>query len=63
MLKIKKKGFELKKITEINNFIGKTNLKIEEFIRQKRNLELDFTLEELEAEIKSTEKKNKTKDY
>lgn len=63
ILKTNKKGVELKRINEINNFIGKTNLKIEEFISQKRRLELDFSIEELKEAIKSTEKKNNTNDY
>jgi integrase/recombinase XerD len=63
MLKTNRKGVELKKIIEINNFIGKTNLKIEDFFRQKRSLELDFSMDELKDEIKSTEKKINNNDY
>ncbi|MEB3801749.1 site-specific integrase [Flavobacterium columnare] len=63
MLKTNKKGSELKKIIEINNFIGKINLKIEEFIRQNRTLELDFSLEDLKNEVKSNDKKANSNDY
>lgn len=52
-LKINKKGQELKRITEINNFINKTNLKIEDFIREKRRLNEDFTITEISNEIKA----------
>ena len=63
MLKSNKRGVELKKVNEINNFIGKINLKIEEFIRQKRSLELDFTLDDLKNEVKSNDKKINLNDY
>ena len=52
-LKTNKKGQELKRITEINNFISKTNLKIEDFIREKRRLNLDFTIKDIANEIKA----------
>lgn len=63
MLKANKKGQELKKIIEVNNFISKINLKIEEFIRQNRNLELDFSLEDLKNAIKTNDKKVNSNDY
>ncbi|HSD07636.1 site-specific integrase [Flavobacterium sp.] len=52
-LKTNKKGQELKRIIEINNFISKTNLKIEDFIREKRRLNEDFTITEISNEIKA----------
>ena len=52
-LKTNKKGQELKRITEINNFISKTNLKIEDFIREKRRLNVDFTIKDIANEIKA----------
>ncbi|NDP21392.1 MAG: site-specific integrase [Paludibacter sp.] len=63
MLKANKKGQELKKVIEINNFISKINLKIEEYIRQNRNLELDFSLEDLKDAIKTNDKKVNSNDY
>lgn len=63
MLKSNKKGDGLKIIVEINNFIGKTNLKIEEFLKEKRKLEIDFTLAEIIDEIKSNDKKINLNDY
>lgn len=52
-LKTNKKSQELKRITEINNFISKTNLKIEDYIREKRRLNLDFTIKDIANEIKA----------
>ncbi|MFH6965047.1 site-specific integrase [Flavobacterium plurextorum] len=63
MLKTNKKGQEQKKVIEINNFISKINLKIEEYIRQNRNLELDFSLEDLKNAIKTNDKKVNSNDY
>ena len=63
MLKSNKKGNEQKKIAEINNFIGRTNVKVEEFILQNRRLEIDFSLEDLKNEIKSNDKKVNSNDY
>ena len=63
MLKTNKKGLEFKKAIEINNFISKINLKIEEYIRENRNLELDFSLEDLKNEVKSNDKKINSNDY
>ena len=63
MLKINKKGAALKFAIEVNNFIGKINLKIDNYIRKNRDLELDFSLEELKNEIKSDDKKINLNDY
>lgn len=63
MLKTNKKGIEQKKVIEINNFISKINLKIEEFYRQNRHLEMDFTLEELKEAVKSNDRKVHNNDY
>lgn len=52
-LKTNKKGQELKRIIEINNFINKTNLKVEDFIREKRRLNEDYTIAEISKEIKA----------
>lgn len=63
-LKTNKKGIELKRIAEINNFINKTNLKVEDFIREKRRLNEDFTINEISDEIKADDvTKAPTLDY
>ena len=63
MLKSNKKGAGLENIIKINNFIGKTNIKIEDFIKEKKKLELDFSLDEVINEIKSNDKKINLNDY
>ncbi len=63
MLKTNKKGNDLKKIKEINNFIGETNKNIEKFISEKNGLEIDFSLDDVINEIKSDDKKINSNDY
>ena len=52
-LKISKNAKEMKRINEINNFINRTNQKIEDFIREKRRFNEDFTIAEISHEIKA----------
>lgn len=63
MLKTNKKGLALKRVTEINNFIGKINLKIDDFISKNRKLDIDYSLNDLKKEIKSNDKKGSSNDY